>query len=527
MKYNMNKIIIAAIGLSLVLASCTKDLDRTPTNGTTVSSVYGTAAGYKQALAKAYSAFALTSSSGPGNSDIAGIDAGTSDFIRMYWNAQELSTDEAICAWNDPGVPDFHNFNWTSANTLLTGLYNRSIYQITVCNDFIKNSTDAAVAANGITGADAANIKHYRAEARFLRAYQYWVLMDLFANPPFVTENDPVGTYLPPQKKAADVFTFVESELKAIESDLAAPKTNEYGRVDQAAEWALLARMYLNALTYTGTARYTDAITYSGKVIAAGYSLNSSYKKLFMADNNLNNPEVILSINYDGVNTQTYGGTTFLINGALNSDLNPASFGVPSGGWGGNRSTKNLPLAFPDYTGATDKRAMFGGTKIAIDAVSTFTDGLAVLKFTNKNSDGSNGASANGVFCSTDFPLFRLAEQYLIYAEAALRGGTGGTTATAIQYINLLRQRAYGNTTGNVSSLALSDVINERARELYWEGFRRTDLIRFGQFTSSSYLWPWKGGVASGTGVDSHFNIYPLPSTDIASNPHLVQNAGY
>ncbi|HEY6082446.1 MAG TPA: RagB/SusD family nutrient uptake outer membrane protein [Chitinophagaceae bacterium] len=528
MQRNYLKITGAVVLAALSLGSCTKDLNRLPTNSTTADQAFSTPAGYKQALAKVYGAFALTGSSGSASSDLGGIDAGTSDFLRLYWNAQELSTGEAICAWGDPGVPDFHNMNWTSGNTILLGLYARCVYQITVCNSFLRQSTDALLTSRGITGKDAGDIHHYRAEARFLRAYQYWVLMDLFGNPPFVTEKDPVGTFLPPQIKRADLFNYVESELKSVDSSLAAPHQNEYGRADQAADWALLARMYLNAEVYTGKPRYTDAITYASKVINAGYSLMPQYKNLFLADNNLNNPEVILSINYDGTNTQNYGGTTFLVNGSISGDMNPASFGVPSGGWGGNRSTKVLPQAFGDYSGNSDKRAMFYGANLDIAKVSDFKQGLAVIKYRNITSTGALPPNA-GTYCSIDFPLFRLGEMYLVYAEAYLRGGSGGDIATATGYINKLRERAYGNASGDITAtdLTLPFILNERARELYWEGFRRTDLIRFGDFTSGSYLWPWKGGVASGTGVDPHFNLYPIPAGDLIANPHLQQNPGY
>lgn len=515
----------------LAVSSCKKDLDRTPTNAITADIAYNNPAGYKLVLAKIYGAFALTGNGGPDATvgDVAGIDQGSSDFLRLFWNLQELTTDEAAIVWNDPGLQDFHVMNWTSTNVLIRGLYSRSMYHITASNEFIRESSDDKLTSRGITGTDADNIRHYRAEARFLRAYEYWVMLDLFGNPPFVTENDPIGKFIPNQIKRADLFTYIESELKAIEPLLVAPKQNEYGRVDRAAAEALLARLYLNAEVYLGTGkgRYTDAITYAQKVIGSGYTLNSSYARLFMGDNNLNNPETIMSINYDGVNSQTYGGTTYLINAAINPAMDPKSFGVPNGGWAGMRSTKNLPLLFADYSGATDKRAMFFGTKLEMDDITVFTDGLAVAKFKNITSTGTTPASANGVYASTDFPLFRLAEMYLIYAEAVKRGATGGTEGTAITYLNLLRTRAYGNANGNISSYSLNDILDERGRELYWEGFRRSDLIRYGRFTSDAYVWPWKGGAKAGKGVETYRALYPIPSTDIIANPNLVQNTGY
>lgn len=520
---NLTKIITGFV-VAVFFVSCTKDLDRKPNTGVFADDVYANLDGYKAQLVKVYSAFALTGSQGPGSSDLGGIDAGTSDFLRLYWNAQELTTDEAICAWNDPGVPDFHNMNWTASNTILTGLYNRCMYQVALVNSYLSESTDDKLAARGIT--DVTTVHEFIAEARFIRAYQYSVMMDLFGNPPFVTESDPIGgSFLPKQISRADLFAYIESELKAIEPDLADPRTNEYGRADKAADWALLARIYLNASVYTGTDRSADALTYAEKVIKAGYSLKPVYKELFYADNNINNPEVILSINYDALNTQNYGGTTFLVNSAINGDMDPASFGVPSGGWGGNRTTSGLTDLFPSTTGSPDTRALFYGDKSEIDNVGTFTDGLRTTKFRNINSDGSIPANA-GTFCNIDFPLFRLAEMYLIYDEAQLRSGTGSKD-DAINYFNLLRERAYGNTSGDVSDITLDDVFNERVRELYWEGFRRTDLIRFGEFTSSSYLWPWKGGIKDGTGVSDKYNLFPLPSTDIIANPNLTQNAGY
>lgn len=510
----------------LLLPSCTKKLDLMPTNDVTSETVYSTPAGYKQVLAKIYGSMALTGNQGPaGNGDVQGMDEGFSDFYRLFWNAQELPTDEAVIAWGDVGIPDFHNMNWTSTNSFLTGLYYRSLYQVTLVNDFIRESTPEKLAARGIAGADASNIQEYAREAKFLRAFQYWVLMDLFGNPPLVTEDDVIGGAPPMQATRTEIFTYVENQLKAIEAEMPEARSNEYGRADKGAVWALLARLYLNAEVYTGAPRYGDAMIYAKKVIDAGYTLYPNYRLLMRADNQKTS-EFIFTINYDGLKTQGYGGTTFLSHAAVGGSMKASEFGI-GGGWGGTRTTKNLVQLFPDVNGTVDKRAQFftEGQSLEINNTTDFTQGYAVTKFKNIKRDGTPGQSQD--FADIDMPLFRLAEMYLIFAEAAVR--TNSQIPAAVDYINLLRQRAYGNTSGNIngSQLTLDFILNERARELYWEGFRRTDLIRYNRFTSGSYLWPWKGGVSSGTGVASYRNLYPIPSRDINSNTNLKQNPGY
>lgn len=536
MKRNLIRTVLIAGLLSSGLISCKRNLILTPNSQLTSEQVYNTPAGYKEALAKVYGSFALTGNQGPaGQGDIAGIDEGTSDFFRLYWYLQELPTDEAVIAWGDPGVQDLHGMYWSSSNVIIAGLYYRSMYQVTLANDFITQSSDAELSKRGITGADADNIRHYRAEARFLRAYQYWVMMDLFANPPFVTDAQKVGTVIPPQTDRKTLFAYVESELKAIDPLLVAPMKNEYGRVDQGADWALLARLYLNAQVYTGTAHYADAATYAQKVIGAGYKLIDNYDNLFLADNNQNTTENILTINYDGLKTQGYGGTTFLQNAEAGGSMPFTSLGIASPGWGGIRTTSNLFTLFPANTntnsfpnnGNPDKRAEFwvNGQNQTINDLTSFTDGIAVAKFRNVTTTGAQGS--NLTFSDIDMPIFRLSEQYLIYAEAAARGA--GDAGTALGYINTLRERAYGGTAGDITADALTTdfVLAERARELYWEGFRRTDLIRYGLFTSASYVWPFKGNAKAGTGVADFRNIYPIPDQDRAVNPNLKQNTGY
>ena len=151
-------------------------------------------------------------------------------------------------------------------------------------------------------------------------------------------------------------------------------------------------------------------------------------------------------------------------------------------------------------------------------------------KYVNKRNDAIVISDPTGYFADIDFPVFRLSEMYLIYAEATLRGASNGNTATALSYLNLIRARAYGTTAMGqltLGDLSLQFILDERGRELYWEGHRRTDLIRYGLLTTGTYLWPWKGGVASGTSVDSKYNLFPIPQSVLTSNPNLTQNPGF
>ncbi|QHS63800.1 RagB/SusD family nutrient uptake outer membrane protein [Chitinophaga agri] len=522
--------VVLAGAMAWGLTSCTKDLDRTPITEVTSASVYKDFSNYKAILAKLYGGFSVTGQQGPtGSPDISGIDEGTSSYIRGYFQMQELPTDEAVIAWNDGTIQDFHQMDWTPDDNFINAMFSRLFYQIAQCNEFIRQTSDAKLSSNGIAEKDQETARTFRAEARFLRALSYYHAMDLFGTVPFVTDSNEVAFYYPEQISRKNLFDYIERELIAIEGDMAEARSNEYGRADKACVWGLLAKLYLNAEVYTGTSRYTDAVTYSSKVITSGYSLVSNYANMFKADNNVTSQsEIMLSANFDGVRTQTYGGTTYLVHAAIGGNMDYEAFGVNSG-WGGLRTTSAFADLFTDLTGATDKRAMFhtDGQNRVIADLGTFTDGYAITKWSNKTSTGKDGS--NNIFVDVDYPLMRLGEMYLTYAEAVLRGGTGGSTAKALEYVNDLRQRAYGNATGNITAgqLTLPFLLDERGRELYWEGHRRTDLIRYGLFTGSAYVWPFKGGVAAGAAVGDFRTVYPIPTTARVANPNLKQNDGY
>ncbi|HRD83229.1 MAG TPA: hypothetical protein PLL53_20890, partial [Saprospiraceae bacterium] len=316
----------------------------------TSGTVYSDPAVYKQVLAKLYAGFALSGQEGPaGQADISGIDEGFGQYLRGYWYHQELTTDEAIIGWNDQTIQDFHKQTWTPGDGFIFAFYSRIFYQISVCNEFLRETTDARLDSRGVSGQLRTDIATYRAEARFLRALSYWHALDLFRNVPFVTDEDAVGAFFPKQATAADLFSFIESELLAIEPALAAPRSNEYGRADRAAAWMLLAKLYLNANVYTGQARFADCANYCDKVITAGYTLEPEYQHLFLADNHRSN-EIIFPITFDGINTRTWGGMTFIINAAIGGNINPSEQGV-GGGWGGTRATRQFIEKFPETEG--------------------------------------------------------------------------------------------------------------------------------------------------------------------------------
>ena len=539
MRTNKYKYVISAflVSAALSVTSCTGDLDTVPLDKDELVSevVFGSdIAAYQQSIAKLYAGFVIGGNSGgDSDQDVVGIDGGSqASFLRVLWNMQELTSDEAHCAWNDPGIPDFNILSWGSSSPWIKGSYYRLFYQISVANAFLRETTDEKLAARGCSADVIAKVKTLRAEARYLRALCYTQALDLYRNVPHVTENSKIGNVLPDQIMGPELFTYIETELKECEADMLDPTVGfsaNYGHANKAANWALLSRLYLNAEVYAGVKKYTECITYSNKVIAAGYQLEPVYGDMFRADNHLSK-EMIHPFRYDGDQTMTWGGMTYLLCMG-SSDMQTAT--NAKGAWQGVRAKSSLLKIFEKESNSTlDSRRSMLRTELTANVEivdqSTFKDnGIPVAKFYNVNKDGSNPGSAEAY---VDFPYFRLGEIYLNYAEAVLRGGTGGDRATALKYIYDLRKRAYTDDSKAViadADLKLDFILDERGRELFYEAQRRTDLIRFGKFTSNDYVWPWKGGSATGTGVASYFKVFPIPSDDMGTNTNLIQNEGY
>lgn len=520
----LNRILAIALVAVLVatVASCTNDLNTSPLDDDVVTSasVYDSPERYRQVLAKLYSGYSATGQQGPaGDPDIQGIDEGFSSYVRQMWVSQVIPTDEAVVGWSDPGLPPFNYQTWRPSNDFVLGMYSRVFYEVSLTNEFIRNAKDN----------DNATVQSYNAEARFLRALSYWHALDLYGGSvPFVTEEDGVGAYQPEPAGSDSLFNFIENELLAIVGDggntstnqqLPDPQQNEYGRADKAAAWTLLTKLYLNANTYIGEDHYSDAITYANKVIDnGGYSLEANYDDLFRSDNHTANG-IIFPIVFDSENLPTYGGTNFIVHAQVGGSMDAGNFGI-DGGWAGHRVT---PQFVDKFDQANDLRAMFytSDQSKQINSIPDFTNGYAVTKWKNIDSGGQPGPDP--AFADIDFPMFRLADVYLMYAEATVRGGQGGNMTKAVNLVNDIRERAYGDMSGNItaSELTLDFILDERARELYWEGHRRTDLVRFNQFTGGDYIWAWKGDTQAGTSTDDRYRHYPIPASDVNSNPNL------
>lgn len=528
----------ALVSLLLAGTSCVGDLDTVPLSPTeqTSDNVFGnTETPYIQSLAKIYAGMAIGGNKGgDADQDVAGIDGGSqASFLRVLWNMQELPTDMAHCAWNDPGIPGFNQVSWGAESPWIKGSYYRLFYQINLSNAFLRETTEDKMALRGCDAALVAKVKEYRAEARFLRALNYWYLLDFYRNVPLVTEESPVGEkVLPAQVTPQELFTFIEKELTECVGDMATPVvgfSDQYGHANKAAAWSLLSRLYLNAKVYVGQEKNTECIDACKKVIASGYQLEPTYKGMFCADND-HSTEMIFAVRYEGDQTMTWGGMTALLcwgSADAKDEVNAKD------AWQGVRAKSSL-LALFSKENASDKdtrKAMLRTdltTNIEIVDQGMFkNNGIPVVKYYNKYKNGTLPPSKEAY---TDFPLIRLAEVYLNYAEAVLRGGQGGDRATALGYVNDIRKRAYGQDAAAAlmdSDLNLDLLIDERGREFFFEAQRRTDLIRFDKFAGNSYLWPWKGGVAEGASVGDYLKIYPLPSDEIGSNTKLNQNPGY
>lgn len=546
MKRNMKHIAWIAAGASMLFTACIGDLDTLPLNpsDSTSETVYGAdESGYIAGLTKLYFNFVSNETT-----DLQVSDAGASELVRAFWTVQEVTSDACKCAWeNDAWVRAMNTNTWSDADNDATyAVYVRTLQGIAYTNEYLRQTASDRLSDRGVSSELAAKIQGFRAEARFLRAYFYWMALDVFGDVPFTTENSPFGGGVnPKQASRKDVFDYCISELTALAADdspMPAARSN-YPRADKGAVLGLLARMYLNAEVYTGTPMWQEAKDACEDIFTMGYSLCPEYADLFRGDNG-ENPEalneVLFGISYDAEQTQSYGGTSYLTLAAIaTTDVSSTQMinGV-NNGWGGIRVPyeyveKYFNVRNADYSAGTydvnDKRGrMFyikGRSESMDGALYVFLNGWSCLKFNNiphnMDQDSYLATAASKAYSDIDFPMIRLGEIYLIYAEACMNLGQANTALPKVQDL-----AARAGVTAP-TSITQEWLIEERARELMWEGHRRTDLIRYGKFTSSSFLWTYKGGSFSGQGFDDHMKIFAIPASELASNPELHQNPGY
>lgn len=517
----------------MFISSCTDDLNVKPEDDDAflADEFYNNPESYLQALAGIYGNLTLTGSDDPASTNIFGLDAGTSNYSRCLWFLQETTSDEVVWSWeNDPGTAQLQRNTWNSSNELLRGMFSRATFSVTLTNEFLRQTTDEKLDTRNVPSEVRAKIPVYRSEARFLRALAYYHLLDLFGKATLVTPDDPIGNYQGPEIAGTELFNYIESEILDIQDDMVAPRQNDYPRADRGAAWMLLAKLYLNAEVYTGTAKYQECLNVCNQIIGAGYTLTPNYGYNFLADNDSNGAqnEIIFAMTSDATVTQSWGATTVMINGEVGSDEGNGLATVGVGGWSGalrvreRFSEKFINGASP----ASDTRntLFMGDRQMQIDDISNRSQGYLITKWKNITSTGETGTHFE--FVDTDFPLFRYADVLLMHAECTKRLSPGTNDSNSLIYLNMLRSRAGISTV--LTSYDLNFLIDERSRELYWEGHRRQDLIRFGLYTGSTYNWSWKGnGGVNGIGIDAHMALFPLPAGSLSANPNLTQNPGY
>ena len=541
------KRIIYIAALAAFLTSCLNDLDTLPLNKTEpiAEYVYGNSEDvYLSGLGRLYFQFATNDLT-----DLQQMDGGASEIIRAFWSVQETTTDAAKCSWeNDAWVRALNTNTWTEVqNDAVYAVYVRTLQGIAYVNEYLRQTTPEKLDARGVSEDLAAKIDVFRAEARFIRAYLYWMALDCFGSVPFMTEESPFGgSFFPKQASRAEIYDFCISELVYLVSDkspMLSPRSC-FPRADKGSAAGLLARMYLNSNVYTDVPRWAEAKAVCEMIFGMGSVLCPDQTDLFRGDNGENPQavgEMLWTIDYNASSTESYGGTTYILSASLAStDITDKS--RPNGqtnGWAGLRVpyeyvSKYFGVSGQDYdTGTyevTDKRGevfyIKGRSESMEDALYSFTNGWSCLKFNNIPHDQTDSSyinvSATMSFSNVNFPMIRLAEIYLIYAEACMNLGQG---SLALPKLAELSRRA---GVPGPTEVTTDFLVAERARELMWEAHRRTDLIRFGLYDSADFLWPYKGGDSfAGQGFPSYKCLFPIPPTELAANDALVQTPGY
>lgn len=553
--------------IALGMTSCVQDLNTEPIDPNSSTSF-----NQDRMFTKCYSCMAVIGQSGPGeNSDVEDIDAGTSGFYRTIWYCNELTTDEAWWIWNDAESKEMNQTNWTGTNTMIRAIYTRLNLNIKYCNHYLKYASR-----------ESQEDKNRIAEVRWIRAFHIFYLMDMYLYAPLSTEDTNGYPHFVPRH---EIYKWLVQELTELQDELPAERVSKY-RVGKAAAQLLLARIYLNADVYnkynpawtpnqmwqtayeTADRVITDndhALVTADQVITTdgGYTY-SAYQQLFMGDNQ--RPEIIkesiLQIYQDAVYCQNYGGVTLMIAGPRADGLNPCGGVSP---WHSLRSSPTLvdkflkPAGIDRTIAANMKYDEYKMPKqLKDDRAILCSDGLntkkkfaltgpqgtgdeamfecwAPLKFTNVYSTAATPSVSprqNPGWPDTDIPFMRLAEAYLIKAEAAARksGSWNENDPDLIANVKIIRDRANAK---ELTSISEEEMLDEWSREFYMEGRRRMDLIRFGRFfgeEANEHQYHWEGRMANADdegfkpeeeSKNEQRNWFPIPDGDKRENPNF------
>lgn len=560
--------LLGGAALMLGMSSCVGDLDLEPNDPNLVDP--NDPNFNANTIAMCYTGIAVSGIDGSSSSYVSGIDPGTSAYLRCTVMLNEYAADQIFFIWEDPGIPDLNVMTWGAENGILNGAYYRFLGHIAICNQFLANTADSA----------DPEVLEMRAEARVLRAYSYLNMIDFFGQTSFITEEAAIGEK-PRQISRKEGFEFIERELKEVVDGRLIAETPVYGRVGLDGAEALLARLYLNAEVYSGTPRWKDCQDRCNNIIARhqgggfqGSGLAQNWMYLFCRDNKEYMPgggnklenEILFGISYDAIYTQSYGGSSFIINSSTppgDAYFTPfAAYGT-SAGWGCFRGRRQMAELFygldndvrhsmwktgfyqggfpnPNTPGEMVKDEDYRDDIVGYKGAWGATGGNMVIKFTGLSkspaNDGTFVVDALGLapakdrtdFATTDYPIIRLADVYLMYAECNVMGGVGNT-ADAVKYVNFVRERAHAPKI-DASELTQNLILDERGRELYYEGIRRTDLVRNGVYVGPRQkVWQFKGSKddAAGTRVGSHMALYPIPTAVLRAQPDFKQNPGY
>jgi hypothetical protein len=509
----MNKKILPTFLLLLLLHACT-DLEENLYEVQTDATFFRSEDGYRAVMATVYN-----------NLRALGNHGG-------FFSMQEISSDEIAIPergneWGDGGQwINAHRHEFKTYDPSINNAFNFLYTGINACNRAIYQFE--ALKRNNL-GIDALSDK-YIAEARALRALYYYWALDAFGNIPIVTEYAMQDVPQPFTTPRADVFKFVENELRACYQSL--DKKNDaatYGRMNYYAAMALWAKLYLNAEVYSGTARLQDVVSCCDAIINSGlFTLEPNYRNLFRVQNEANR-EFILAVPFDEKFAKGFNlGQMTLHYGSQ------ATYQLKQQPWNGYCTLQD----FYEMHDNSDvrKQNFIAGPQYAFDGVTPIIDiqgfndpdgpqvnytpelnelspqcyrqaGARIGKYEFKT-----GADAD---LDNDMPIFRYADILLMKAEALWRIDPGSAEALAL--VNQVRNRSY-EPDQPLQQLTAQNLLDERGRELFYEGMRRQDLIRFGVYGNPTEFMP---------GSAPCKELWPIPVVQLTLSPNIQQNPCY